>query len=97
MPKNLIENGGVAVTCPSGVAFYFPALDPASKDASACCETCLETKHCAGMNFRVSADGFNQCTIFNNTQPACEKAFGVEAGEGNFAQAGCGYIVQVEH
>ena len=63
--------------------------DPANKDASTCCQVCVEDEECVAMSF------YSGCSLYRS--PVCGAdaiavTFGYPGGEGQLAQAGCGKV-----
>jgi hypothetical protein len=93
-PSNLINGGGITDQA-DGTFVVNDAKFAAARDASACCQLCLEDDDCAAMTYvDIVNDPYGVCTIYNSTAPAC--GFAAAMGSGNIVQgqAGCGFLAE---
>jgi hypothetical protein len=93
-PSNLINSGGITDQA-DGTYVVNDAKFAAARDASACCQLCLEDDDCAAMTYvDIVNDPYGVCTIYNSTAPAC--GFAAAMGSGNIVQgqAGCGFLAE---
>jgi hypothetical protein len=93
-PSNLISGGSI-IDQADGTYVVEDAKFAAARDASACCQLCLEDDDCAAMTYvDIVNDPYGVCTIYNSTAPAC--GFAAAMGSGNIVQgqAGCGFLAQ---
>jgi hypothetical protein len=92
-PSNLISQGGITdePTVP------YIVQDPqfaAARDASACCQLCVEDENCAAMIYvDITNDPYGICRIYNATS-SCGFAAAMGSGNQLQAQAGCGFLAE---
>jgi hypothetical protein len=89
-PTNFITNvGSVANVDGLESVNLWQKQDPANKDASTCCQVCVEDEECVAMDY------YSGCTLYRGSE--CGKAIGVTysfPGDNAFSvQAGCGAVV----
>lgn len=93
-PSNLINGGGITDQADDTYVINDAKL-AAARDASACCQLCLDDDDCAAMTYvDIVNDPYGVCTIYNSTTPAC--GFAAAMGSGNIVQgqAGCGFLAE---
>jgi hypothetical protein len=92
-PSNLISTGSIT----DEAAEPYIVQDSrfaAAKDASDCCQLCLDDKDCAAMIYiDIVNDPYGICRIYNST-PSCGFAAAMGSGDQLQAQAGCGFIAE---
>ncbi|THV63587.1 hypothetical protein D6D28_10549 [Aureobasidium pullulans] len=93
-PTNLYSGLG-SIGNPDGLdtRSYWRTDDPVNKDASSCCQACVDDANCVAMDYYVG-EGYG-CDLFLTQDGQCGKGIAVTygyAGQGTFVQAGCGYV-----
>jgi hypothetical protein len=92
-PSNLINHGGIT----DEAADPYIVQDSrfaAARDASACCQLCLDDKECAAMIYvDIVNDPYGICRIYNATA-SCGFAAAMGSGDLLQAQAGCGFLAE---
>ena len=90
-PTNFITNiGQVSNVDGLDAVNLWQTEDPANKDASTCCQVCVEDEECVAM------DWYNGCSLYRGSD--CGKRIGVTysfpgGNDNSVAQAGCGAVV----
>jgi len=93
-PSNLINGGGITDQA-EGTYVINDAKFAAARDASACCQLCLDDDDCAAMTYvDISNDPYGVCTIYNSTAPACGFTAAMGSGDIVQGQAGCGFLAE---
>lgn len=101
-PSNLVA-AGLKIEGASGPSSGHSDDLPAPRDASACCQRCVDDETCAASYFvdlNGSPDGI--CNIFNSNSNGTECGWGLTvtsldertSGDAKVAAAGCGYIAE---
>lgn len=92
-PTNLVS--GLVQVGPGSdlnVESFWRTENPANRDASSCCQACVEDENCVAMDY-LEGEGYG-CELYHNTGSECEGSIQVKYGVGNFvAQAGCGAVL----
>lgn len=92
-PSNLISHGSIT----DETADPYIVQDShiaAARDASACCQLCVDDKDCAAMIYvDIVNDPYGICRIYNGTS-SCGFAAGVGRGNLLQGQAGCGFLAE---
>ena len=89
-PTNFITGiGGVSNGLGLDAVNLWQKQDPANKDASTCCQVCVEDDECVAMDF------YSGCTLYRGSECGNSIAvtFGYPGNSGFLAQAGCGAVV----
>lgn len=72
---------------------------PSNKDASACCQACVDDEECAASWFREYR-GDNYCNLYKNTEQKCGLAYALVSADttsdnkGARGQVGCGSVAR---
>ena len=92
-PSNLISQGGITDESADPYIVQDPQI-AAARDASACCQLCIEDKNCAAMIYvDITNDPYGICRIYNATS-SCGFAAAMGSGNQEQAQAGCGSLAE---
>jgi hypothetical protein len=89
-PTNFVTGiGGVSNGLGLDAVNLWQKQDPANKDASTCCQVCVEDDECVAMDF------YSGCTLYRGSECGNSIAvtFGYPGNSGFLAQAGCGAVV----
>lgn len=89
-PTNFVTGiGGVSNVGGLDSVDLWQKQDPANKDASTCCQVCVEDEECVAMDY------YSGCTLYRDSE--CGKSIAITysfPGDNGFlAQAGCGSVV----
>lgn len=72
-----------------------PANDPANKDASSCCQACVEDDECVAMSYIGGTGGGYGCELLRGSECG-NSSIQVNLGVSNWAvQAGCGSVLLI--
>ena len=92
-PSNLLSQGYITDE-PTDPYIVQDSDIAAARDASACCQLCLDDKNCAAMIYvDIVNDPYGVCRIYNATS-SCGFAAAMDRGNTLQAQAGCGFLAE---
>lgn len=92
-PSNLISQGWISDEAADPYVVQDSQI-AAARDASACCQLCLDDKNCAAMIYvDIVNDPFGNCRIYNATS-SCGFAAAMDRGSTLQAQNGCGFLAE---
>lgn len=92
-PSNLISQGWISDEAADSYVVQDSHI-AAARDASACCQLCLDDKKCAAMIYvDIVNDPYGNCRIYNATA-SCGFAAAMDRGSTLQAQNGCGFLAE---